>query len=305
MIKSSLVFVMIFVGASLLFSCSSEKPSVTEIQIEEFEEFFEEKSLEELFLSVEEQPAKIEKRGDILLFDGEINGESYAKLLDIVQKEGTPKLIYIRSLGGFTDFGLQMGDYIYDNNVDVRVKDICFSSCGNYIFLAGNKKTIENGALVGWHGSLIQDDILALSEDTTGEERFRKTVREALEEMTDGESLEKMTDGGSLEEITAGGSLEEIIEEEVIRWRRDKEIEGEFFRKINVDQDIVVLGHLPRHYESFFKPNNSEDGFGEYGGWTATLTTMEKFGVSNIEYLGDGDYPEVESYFVLKLKVLE
>jgi hypothetical protein len=40
--------------------------------------------------------------------------------------------------------------------LDVIVDEVCASSCANYVFPAGGKKTILPGALVAWHGNTRQ-----------------------------------------------------------------------------------------------------------------------------------------------------
>jgi hypothetical protein len=47
-----------------------------------------------------------------------------------------------------------VGDYIYDHELDIEVNQLCGSSCANYWFTAARKKTVSQGAYVGFHGDI-------------------------------------------------------------------------------------------------------------------------------------------------------
>ncbi|MDD9867981.1 MAG: hypothetical protein OXU73_01460 [Candidatus Campbellbacteria bacterium] len=240
--------------------------------------------------------AEIKVCDDVLLYDGFIGDNDFDQLLSAVQSEGVPREIQIRSQGGFTKVGIKMGDFVFDNGIDVRVIDICFSSCANYIFPAGKNKFIEKDAIVGWHGSAIQDDVLALSEDKTGEELFREAITKSLFD-----AIESLPEE---QRQLARMDAEESIEYEIQQRQKDIEEERVFYEKIGVNQDITVFGLLPENYETYYKANIIEEEYGEYGGWILSLEDMAEFGVENIQYLGDGEYPERNDYYGLRLKLL-
>ena len=51
---------------------------------------------------------------------------------------------------------MDFGDWVFENQLNVKVIGRCFSSCANYVFTAAKIKVIENGALVAWYGSAVQ-----------------------------------------------------------------------------------------------------------------------------------------------------
>lgn len=60
--------------------------------------------------------------------------------------------VILNSGGGYTLEALQIGMVLKETEVDVVVAGICLSSCANYLFTAGRRKTIRNG-VVGFHGN--------------------------------------------------------------------------------------------------------------------------------------------------------
>ncbi|MBB2484659.1 hypothetical protein H5407_05405 [Mitsuaria sp. WAJ17] len=62
------------------------------------------------------------------------------------------KLIQISSEGGVTESGLEIAEEIQRRSLDIEIEDFCASSCANYLFIAGNRKFIKSGAIIGWHG---------------------------------------------------------------------------------------------------------------------------------------------------------
>ena len=67
-----------------------------------------------------------------------------------------PKRLVISSPGGAVEYGIQLGEWIINNQLDVEVADYCMSSCANYVFLAGNKKILGKHSFIGFHGGLLQ-----------------------------------------------------------------------------------------------------------------------------------------------------
>ena len=74
-----------------------------------------------------------------------------------------------------------IGEWVFDHDIDVIVEELCFSSCANYIFTAGNNKTIEAEAIVGWHGSHHQDEHLARGYGVSLEEIWAREYDENAE----------------------------------------------------------------------------------------------------------------------------
>lgn len=86
----------------------------------------------------------------------------------------------ISSGGGEINAGMKMGYWVFDNQIDVVVNGMCMSSCANYIFPAGHRKIINNGSIVAWHGS-------ALQESGMSECDIRESVIKAFNKLTESE----------------------------------------------------------------------------------------------------------------------
>ena len=68
-------------------------------------------------------------------------------------KGKTVKRLVITSSGGEVEAGIALGFWVFDRRLDVEVTVYCVSSCANYVFPAGQRKTIAPGAIVAWHGN--------------------------------------------------------------------------------------------------------------------------------------------------------
>ena len=218
------------------------------------------------------EPAKITVEGSTIFFEGDIEEETYRHFLLAVEgKENQITAIRINSGGGITDGGMWIGKWIFDHDLDVIVEELCFSSCANYIFTAGKNKIIEKDAIVGWHGSEQQDVFIAAGLGLTMRE-FHAWSYDELEEF-----------GGPL---TPQESKEEYVENmlELDQYERGDD-EPEFLEKIGVNLYLMVYGFLPDQIDYYLNEQT------EFGGWTFSIEDMAKFGVHNVTYEGEGQYP--------------
>lgn len=126
----------------------------------------------------------------------------------------TPSITTLRigSSGGDIHLGMDMGDWVYKNGLNVEVLDVCFSSCANYIFPAGKAKILGKNSMLGWHGGATQYPTVELVEQLLA---FKtEQLMEVLDSLTRG----------------------------VIR-------ETQFFNKISVRQELTVYGQQ-RQYDN-------------------------------------------------------
>ena len=87
--------------------------------------------------------------------------------------------LLISSDGGEVDAAIKLALWVFENQIDIEVRDYCLSSCANYVFTAAKNKTIHPGAVVAWHGNyhhlkntgLWRDDIEPRMK-RTGESRY-------------------------------------------------------------------------------------------------------------------------------------
>jgi hypothetical protein len=70
-----------------------------------------------------------------------------------------PQLLKLSSDGGDINLGMDLGDWVFRNHLDVEIIDRCFSSCANYVFSAGRVKFLNPGSMLLWHGGAHQQDL--------------------------------------------------------------------------------------------------------------------------------------------------
>lgn len=88
-------------------------------------------------------------------YSGYLTHEKNAQLLKLYQANPFSKLV-ISSRGGSVKAGIELGQFIFANKLDVRVKDKCYSSCTNYILPAANNLELESSSHIAWHGGAFQ-----------------------------------------------------------------------------------------------------------------------------------------------------
>src|SRR5687767_11700772 len=76
-------------------------------------------------------------------YQGLITSEANDGVYDLYQ-EASPKptTVIIESHGGSAGAAMELGNWILDHKLDVRVDTYCYSSCANYVFLAGENKML-------------------------------------------------------------------------------------------------------------------------------------------------------------------
>lgn len=163
------------------------------------------------------QHAVIRSEGAVLHFDGRIADESVARVRAFLDADSSLTELAIRSGGGDVEAGMALGRMLHARGMDVRVVgDVCMSSCANYVFPAGRRKRVDSGALVIWHGSMLQKN-LRESFDFSGVERQIGRPLTWLERWSARRTANKW-------------------------FRRVYSEQAAFFKKIGVDPAITVLG---------------------------------------------------------------
>ncbi len=223
-----------------------------------------------IWYEYEPNPATITVEGSTISFVGDIESETYRDFLYAVRgKEDQITAIRINSGGGITEQGMQIGEWIFDHEIDVIVDEICFSSCANYIFTAGKNKIIEEDAIVGWHGSEQQDPFIAAGHGITMAELHARNYEELKEW------------GG----LPAGETKEDFVATMLEMDADDDGGEQRFLDAIGVNLYLMVYGFLPDQFDYYFSDDT------HFGGWTFSIEDMAKFGVDNVSYEGEGQYP--------------
>lgn len=91
--------------------------------------------------------------GETLLISGPIAEKTAAEFKSVLLKSRVTK-VQVSSVGGLVRPAIAIADEIRDRNIDVEVIGPCFSSCANYLFVAGKTKIISGRGVVGWHGNM-------------------------------------------------------------------------------------------------------------------------------------------------------
>lgn len=184
---------------------------------------------------------------ETIYFESRVDASSVAEFVRIAQ--ASPKLnkVVLNSNGGDLEAGMDMGDYILSRNLDVEVENKCFSSCANNLFISGNKKIIQDGALVGWHGSAASN--------------FRSSDFKCDKKRCDYQEY--------IAELVAkyGRSEDYFLNEMNKALAPLRERQQKFYLVRDVDQHITTYGDC--------YSRNKEV-------WTYSISDMRKFGVKNI-----------------------
>jgi len=193
--------------------------------------------------------AAIAVDGGTVTFAGKITAENIERFLAAVKGKNVSELI-IASSGGEINAGMKMGEWVFDNGVDIVVERMCMSSCANYVFTAGHRKTINSNSIVAWHGSILQERGLS-------DEDVRKAVHDSY-----GKLPENNRNNIDLEALISR-SIEQMRD-----YRRESaERQERFFGKIGVDEQICRVGTEKYGAEDFF---------------ALSVKDMERFGVRNV-----------------------
>ncbi|HWQ39982.1 MAG TPA: hypothetical protein VNM24_15470 [Burkholderiales bacterium] len=110
---------------------------------------------------------RVELNGNAAIYRGELTEGGLQALKKLTAGRSVDTLI-VDSAGGEIVAGMDVGDFVLERQLDVTVDGVCLSSCANYVFPAGRRKTILPGSVVAWHGSAKQpgllDELHAISE---------------------------------------------------------------------------------------------------------------------------------------------
>ncbi len=101
------------------------------------------------------EPAEVYVEDDAIIYNGELSEESVQMVKDLYT-DGINRII-LTSVGGEINLGIDFANFIYDNNLDVEIKDYAFSSAANYVSLAAKNLYLNPDSLIGFHGGASQD----------------------------------------------------------------------------------------------------------------------------------------------------
>jgi hypothetical protein len=167
--------------------------------------------------------AQAEESTQVYLSEGELqyvgglDAQANARLFALY--DGLPKkptVLAIRSRGGDVVPGMELGEWVHAHKLDVKVMEFCLSSCANYVFTAGSRKTVSNFATVGYHGGLSSMDFTVGGDDKAKYDAMTKDEKAAY-----------------IANLKKG--FQPLLDREAA-----------FFKTIGVRQDITTWGQQPR-----------------------------------------------------------
>lgn len=118
-----------------------------------------------------------------LIYQGEITETSNNMIFSLFRAaELKPNRLLISSQGGEIGAGMDLGQWVKDNNLDVEVIRVCASSCANYVLPAANTKYLRKDSVLIWHGSAWQSN---WHVDKEHRENFNKYITLMRQRETD------------------------------------------------------------------------------------------------------------------------
>lgn len=177
----------------------------------------------------------------------EANRQAFA-LFNSAEKK--PAILSIRSKGGPTGAGMELGRWVHANGLTVKVMEFCFSSCANYVFTAAPRKVVSNFAVIGYHGGLSSTTFQLDDE------------QEAMLKAMPADQRQVMR--AKFEQAVVQASAPQA------------EAERSYFSLIGVQQQITTLGQVL---------NGTQDKDSKSIGWTYSAADFAKLGVRDIRVI--------------------
>jgi len=196
--------------------------------------------------------------GDEIYYIGEMDADRNQRLFRLYeQARNKPATLAISSPGGSVEQGLELGEWVYANALNVRVASQCASSCANYVFTAAKSVTLAADALIYWHGSPIYDDMV---EGTVRGQTRWESVRRSLE-----------SKGMSASEATS-------------YWQEIRRRNRDFFKTVGVSPLITVALNLADG-----RSQSNGANFSSHRRWAyyLSLDDMAVFGRDNVRVQND------------------
>lgn len=187
------------------------------------------------------EDTKVYVKGNKVYYDGMLTLDANELVKKLI-KENKIDTLVIKSRGGVVSFGIDLGNIVFDNKLNIQVNDYCNSSCANYVFPAGKIKYIQRDSQLAWHGGATQS--LTVNYD----DEFFNILKNDTKKREDYIRIS----------------------------RRDINREKLFFKKIGVDQLITVFG------QTFSAQLDMIEKEHQLCVWSYSVDAMKQFGINNI-----------------------
>lgn len=98
-------------------------------------------------------------RDGVLVYEGVITAEANNSLFAAYEgASDKPTRLMINSKGGEIGVGMVLGNWVFQQQLDVQVDILCASACANYVLPAARVKYLAKDSVLIWHGSAWQKD---------------------------------------------------------------------------------------------------------------------------------------------------
>lgn len=147
--------------------------------------------------SADSAPVRVFAENGELHYAGVLEQDANERLFALYARlDEKPARLVITSPGGDVMVGLDLGEWVHANGLDVRVPEYCLSSCANYVFTAGSRKIVASDAVVGFHGGMssatfkIEGDMKPVYDAMTPEDQaaFLADIKRELGPMVERET---------------------------------------------------------------------------------------------------------------------
>lgn len=225
-------------------------------------------------------------------YKGTISMAGVDTLITLYQTQSAkPELLRIDSKGGEVRAGLKFGRWVRDNQLSVRVKSVCASSCANYVLTAGKIKYLDEQAVLAWHGGMKQANLLQQMQDSLSENyqpsAHQASVTHHAERYGEPQTCETTLPEG---ETLSEAEIQDIMLEQAAACVEGLAAEEDaFFKSIGVDPLLPYYGQIGNYQERYDSA--------EHFGFDYSLEDLMRMGVDNIELKDDAWAPELSKYY--------
>ncbi|MCX2790220.1 hypothetical protein [Vibrio sp. Sgm 5] len=115
--------------------------------------------------------------GRTLYFNGEITAEKVAQVIDLanVQPNGVVALMIDSDSGEYRP-AMELGRWLYNNQIRLIVNGVCASACANYVLTAAPSTLVMKGSEILWFGGAMSDEWLQDGFDKQELEQWHESL---------------------------------------------------------------------------------------------------------------------------------
>ena len=161
---------------------------------------------------------------------GLISSESVQQFLQLLSGPKEIKTVHLRSGGGDVVATMEIGREIRRRGIDIVVDGYCYSSCANYLFIAGRKKSVVGGGMLLLHGgsSFTPETVFDAFPRTTSQVMAIRTIAQLNFARMSGNAAHLRAYDAFLNATQSARAS-----------NKNEELESEYFREMGVKPDLL------------------------------------------------------------------